>query len=72
MVGAKKFTFKLSNEPTEACKAQLNPPFGTESSNLTMSSSPKCSLNFTKFHLQLQARLVSYVVGSKKIYIQAL
>jgi hypothetical protein len=32
IVGSKRFTFKLSDEPAEACKAQLNPPFGTESS----------------------------------------
>jgi hypothetical protein len=55
----KKITFKLFEETAEAYKAQLNPPFGTESSNLILSSSTKCSSNFTKFHLKLQAKLLS-------------
>jgi hypothetical protein len=51
MVGSKKKAFKLYAEPAKPCKAQLNPTFGTESSNLTLSSSTIYSSNFKIFHL---------------------
>jgi hypothetical protein len=53
--GFKKKTLNLYDEPSDPCKVQLNPYFGTESSNLTVSSSTNYSSNIKIFHLQLQA-----------------
>jgi hypothetical protein len=66
MVGSRKKSFKLYDEPARPCKAYLNLPFSTKSSNLTMSSSTNYSSHFKIFHLQLQASLVNKTVGSKK------
>jgi hypothetical protein len=52
---SRKKTFKLYVEPAKPYKAQPNPPFGTESSNLTVNSSTNYSSNIKTFYLQLQA-----------------